>query len=59
VSGVNLRSVVENHEVVVDHKVTIGDSRLVGAKSNVTCHSLLVLPQLQLVAGFSREWSYG
>jgi len=26
VSGVDLRSVVENHEVVVGHEVTVGDS---------------------------------
>jgi len=26
VIGVNLRSVVENHEVVVGHEVTVGDS---------------------------------
>jgi hypothetical protein len=28
VIGVNLRSVVENHEVVVGHEVTIGDSNV-------------------------------
>jgi len=27
VSGVDLRTVVENHEVVVGHEVTVGDSR--------------------------------
>jgi hypothetical protein len=26
VSGVDLRTVVENHEVVVGHEVTVGDS---------------------------------
>jgi len=31
VSGVNLRSVVENHKVVVGHEVIVGDSSTVHA----------------------------
>jgi hypothetical protein len=36
VIGVNLRSVVENHEVVVGHEVTVGDSSIgdCGSKEN-------------------------
>jgi hypothetical protein len=35
VIGVNLRSVVENHEVVVGHEVTVGDSSIYIAMSGL------------------------
>jgi len=36
VSGVDLRSVVENHEVVVGHEVTVGDSKGTQSKNRIS-----------------------